>query len=360
MIEQFRVDVARETIDDLRARLNATRWPRGVSQSGGIPLSAMRDVAQSWLEFDWFAQQRALNRWPHFRAAFGGLRVHYIHTRAPRANAPAILLLHGWPGSFIETLTLIPGLSDSFDLVVPSLPGFGFSDAAETDGMSNQRMATRFAELMSLLGYERFAIQGGDFGAGIGTWLARLFPERVRALHLNYIPGSYTPFGEARSDEEKAFVAFQRQWADEEGAYAHVQRTRPLTLAYGLSDSPAGLAAWIVEKFREWEDPSSAIPLDAILTNVTLYWATNTIASSVRLYLESARTPLRFDAGERVRVPCGIARFPKEAPFPPRSWVERVYDVTRWTDMPHGGHFAALEAPDLLVADIAAFLATID
>jgi pimeloyl-ACP methyl ester carboxylesterase len=222
--------------------------------------------------------------------------------------------------------------------------------------MSNARMAEIFAQLMTTLGYERFGAQGGDWGAGIATWLAVKFPSRLIGIHLNYIPGSYAPAVVAPlSPEEEAFLAEKATWVEEQGAYGHVQRTRPLTLAYGLSDSPIGLAAWIYEKFQEWADPGSALSLDAILTNVMVYWVTNTIASSVRLYLESARTPLRFAPGERLAVPCGIARFPREAPFPPRAWVERVYDVKRWTEMPRGGHFAALEEPDLLAADVRAF-----
>ena len=256
-------------------------------------------------------------------------------------------------------LPLVPRLAEHFDLIIPSLPGFGFADAASSAGMSNQRIATLLAELMSVLGYERFAVHGGDVGAGIATWLALRFGRHVRCVHLNYIPGSYAPFVEnVLSDEEAAFLKQRVQWSEEHGAYGHVQRTRPLTLGYALSDSPAGLAAWIVEKFREWADPRSAIPLDVILTNVTLYWATNTITSSMRLYLESAGTPLRFSEGERVRVPCGIARFPYEAPFPPRSWVERAYDVTHWTDMPRGGHFASLEEPERLASDVITFLST--
>jgi pimeloyl-ACP methyl ester carboxylesterase len=240
--------------------------------------------------------------------------------------------------------------------VVPSLPGYGFSDAPSAAGMSNARVAELLAELMTALGYDRFAVQGGDLGAGIATWLAVRFPSRVVALHLNYIPGSFAPFvTDALSTEETSFVGQRALWSDEHGAYGHVQRTRPLTLGYALSDSAAGLAAWIVEKFHEWADPRSMVPLDVILTNVTLYWVTNSIASSMRLYLESARTPLRFERGDRVRVPCGIARFPYETPFPPRTWIARAYNIVHWTNMTHGGHFAALEAPERLAADVIEF-----
>jgi pimeloyl-ACP methyl ester carboxylesterase len=358
MIEPFHIEVPAETIRDLRDRLRATRWPGGVSDGGGVPLNEMRDVVRYWLEeFDWPAREQDLNRLPHFRAELGGLRLHYLHIKSARPDARPLLLLHGWPGSFVEMLAIVPMLTQSFHVVVPSLPGYGFSDAPSSAGMSNERIAALFAELMSVLGYDRFVVQGGDWGAGIATWLSVRFPSRVVALHLNYIPGSYAPFVEgAPSAEEASFIRQRAQWSDEQGAYGHVQRTRPFTVGYALSDSPAGLAAWIVEKFREWADPRSPIPLDVILTNITIYWATNTIASSMRLYLESARTPLRFERDERVRVPCGIARFPYEAPFPPRAWIERAYDVVHWTDMPQGGHFAALEAPERLASDVIEFV----
>jgi pimeloyl-ACP methyl ester carboxylesterase len=358
MIEPIRVEIPSGTIADLRRRLDATRWPGGVSDSGGVPLSEMRAIAHYWLEkFDWAAQERDINRLSHFRADLGGLHLHYIHMKSARPDARPLLLLHGWPGSFVEMLAIVPMLTEWFHVVVPSLPGYGFSDAPSSAGMSNERVAGLFAELMTGLGYDRFAVQGGDWGAGIATWLAVRFPSRVIGLHLNYIPGSFAPFVESElSAEETSFVDQRAQWSDAQGAYGHVQRTRPLTLGYALSDSPAGLAAWIVEKFREWADPRSVVPLDVLLTNVTIYWATNSIASSMRLYLESARTPLRFERGERVRVPCGIARFPYEAPFPPRTWIARAYDVVHWTNMPQGGHFAALEAPERLAADVIEFV----
>ncbi|HEV8578062.1 MAG TPA: alpha/beta fold hydrolase [Thermoanaerobaculia bacterium] len=362
MIEPFRPTVAPEVISDLHVRLRATRWPRGVVDSGGVPLSDLREIVRYWVEeLDWPQREREINRLPHFLADVGGLRLHFIHAKSPRPDARPLLLLHGWPGSFVEMLEIVPLLAEEFHVVVPSLPGYGFSEAPTAAGMSNARIADLFAELMTLLGYDRFAAQGGDWGAGIATWLAVRFPSRVAGIHLNYIPGSYAPFVEGEpSAEEAASLRRRDRWIDEDGAYGHVQRTRPLTLGYALSDSPAGLAAWIVEKFREWADPRSAIPLDRILTNVTIYWATNTITSSMRLYQESSRTPLRFERGERVPVPCGIARFPREAPFPPRSWIERAYDVVHWTDMPQGGHFAALEAPEALAEDVVKFLRGLD
>jgi len=351
--ESFSVDIPRETLDDLRARLARPRWPAGVTDSGGLPLAYVRELIRYWRDdFDWELQQAAINRLRHYRAS----GIHFIHEPSDDPRAAPLLLLHGWPGSFVEMLGVVPLLRRSFHVVVPSLPGYGFSDPPASEGMSNERIAELFAELMPALGYERFFVQGGDWGAGIGTWLARRFPERVLGLHLNYIPGSYAPAvdGDVTS-EEKRFFDERDRWVAESGAYGAVQRTRPLTLAYGLSDSPVGLAAWIAEMFREWADPASDIGVDALLTNITIYWATNTIASSVRLYLESTRTPLRFERGERLAVPCAVARFPLEAPFPPRAWIERVYDVRRWTEMPRGGHFAAMEAPELLADDVRAF-----
>ena len=357
MIESFEISVPEPVLADLHARLRATRWPAGVGDSGGIPREEMREVVRYWLEeYDWRAHERAMNRLPHFRVTLEDQRLHFLHLRSPNPDAIPLLLLHGWPGSFVEMLEIAPLLAKDFHVVVPSLPGYGFSDPPVSEGMSNARMAELFAQLMTTLGYEKFGAQGGDWGAGIATWLAVKFPSRLIGIHLNYIPGSYTPsVVTPLSLEEEVFLDEKAAWLDAEGAYGHVQRTRPLTLAYGLSDSPVGLAAWILEKFREWADPGSALSLDSILTNVMIYWVTDTIGSSVRLYLESAHTPLRFAPSERITVPCGIARFPREAPSPPRAWVERVYDVRRWTEMPRGGHFAAFEEPGLLAEDVGGF-----
>jgi pimeloyl-ACP methyl ester carboxylesterase len=216
---------------------------------------------------------------------------------------------------------------------------------------------------MAALGYERFGVQGGDWGAGVSTRLAMAHPERVIGVHLNYIPGSYRPHvgsgDRPLSEVEEAFLRKRDRWIEMDGGYGHIQGTRPLTLAYGLNDSPAGLAAWIVEKFREWSDGDGDVERrfskDELLANVTLYWVTETIGSSMRLYFEAGRSPLHLGPGERVRPPCAVARFAREAPMPPREWVERGYDVARWTEFPRGGHFAAMEEPELLAGDLRAF-----
>ena len=250
----------------------------------------------------------------------------------------------------------------SFDVVVPSLPGFGFSDRPTRPGMNTWRIADLWAGLMAGLGYERFAAQGGDFGASVSTILGLHHAHRVIGIHLNYIPGSYRPHlepGTKLSDIEQKSLDDADRWYVDFGAYAHLQRNTPQTGAYGLNDSPAALAAWIVEKFRDWSDCDGEVERrfskDELLSNVTLYWMTETIHSSCRLYYESKLAPLHFKPGEKVGVPCAVAHFPKEAPFPPRPWVERGYNLQHWTEMPRGAHFAAAEEPELLARDIATF-----
>lgn len=356
-IVPFVVDIPLADVEELRERLRRTRWPSGVPDSGGFALSDAQRLLQYWTDsFDWTAQHVRLNQYPQYISTVGDLPVHFIHLRSGNSDAVPLLLLHGWPGSFIEFFGVIDRLRYNFDLVVPSLPGFGFSRAPSSPGMSNMHMADVLASLMTTLGYRRFGVHGGDIGAGVATWMARRHSDRMTGLHLNYLPGSYTPSRTSeQSHEEMEFLARISGWYGKNGAYGHLQSTRPLTLAYGLSDSPAGLATWIAEKFREWSDPATPISLDVVLSNVMIYWLTNSISSSIRVYLESSATPLKLEAGEMITVPTAFARFPFEISRPPRSWVERGYNVVRWTDMPRGGHFAALEAPELLSEDIEAF-----
>jgi pimeloyl-ACP methyl ester carboxylesterase len=338
--------IAQSVLDDLRRRLADVRWPVGVTDSGGVPLPEAKEFVRYWREeFDWRAYEQRIESLHHDKRN----GIHFIQEKSGR---PPLVLLHGWPGSFLEFLRVIPLVRDSFDVIVPSLPGYGFSDPPVVSGTSNRRIAAQICDLMTLLGYDRFAVQGGDWGAGISTWIAREHPERLTAMHLNYIPGSYAPHADEPTDEERQFLRDADRWVAESYAYGHVQKTRPLTLGYALADSPAGLGLWIWEKFREWADPRSNLPLDDILANITLYWATNTITSSMRLYLESAATPLRFAQGERLSTPCAVAHFPLEEPFPPRSWVERVYNVQHWSEFDAGGHFAAMEQPEAFAKDL--------
>ena len=375
-VQPFRASVSDVVLADLRERLAGTRWPEpvaGVGWSEGVDQVWLRRVVAHWeSRFDWRVHEARLNAFPQLLVRVGESRIHCIQLRGRGPRPMPLVITHGWPGSVFEMLRLIPLLADpvahggsaqdSFDVVVPSIPGYGFSDRPTSPGMSNSAVADLWIGLMERLGYPRFAAQGGDWGAGISTWVARRAPERLVGLHLNYIPGSFRPWVEdeaALSSEERGFLADKGRWSEEEGAYGHVQSTRPGTLGVGLTDSPAGLAAWILEKVRAWSDcdgdVESRFSLDELLANVTLYWLTNTAASSIRLYRESKLTPLQLGPGERIRVPMGFARFPLEAPAPPRRWVERGYDVRRWTEMARGGHFAAWEEPELLAQDIREF-----
>jgi pimeloyl-ACP methyl ester carboxylesterase len=373
----FRIQVPETVLQDLRERLLRTRWPDQVTGSGwqyGADGAYLRELASYWRDgFDWRAQERALGAFHHYQTSIDGIGIHFVHERGRGPEPLPLLVTHGWPGSFAELLKLVPLLADpaahggspedAFDVVIPSIPGFGFSERPSRPGVSNRSVALLWHALMRGLGYDAFGAQGGDWGAGVSTYLALLHPTSVVGIHLNYIPGSYRPhLGPGTpplSGAEQAFLSDATRWYEEEGGYAHVQRTRPQTPAYGLNDSPVGLLAWIVEKLRDWSDsggePERRFTRDEILTHVTLYWVTETIGSSMRLYRESRRTPLELGPGERVRVPCGVAHFPLEAPHPPREWVERGYDVVRWTEMPRGGHFAAMEEPQLLAEDVRCF-----
>ena len=363
-------------VEDLRLRLARTRWPDEIPGSGweyGFSLNALKEICAYWQSsFDWQARIAELAAFEHYRVVVDGIGIHFVHARGTGPSPIPLILTHGWPGSFLEMLRIIPLLtnpaahgadaSDSFDVIVPSLPGFGYSDRPSNPGMNLFRIADLWAALMSELGYDRFAAQGGDFGAGVTTALALRHPNRLLGIHLNYIPGSYRPYlapDAPLEPAEEQFLKDAARWYDERGAYAHLQRTQPQTASYGLNDSPAALAAWILDKFRLWSDCdgdlSRRFTLDELLTNVTLYWMTETISSSFRLYFESRKAPLQFSPSDFVSVPCGIARFPKEEPFPPRPWIERGYNIQHWTDMPSGGHFAASEEPTLLAEDLRGF-----
>lgn len=277
-----------------------------------------------------------------------------------------LLITHGWPGSFLEMLKLVPLLTIdpefSFDLVIPSVIGFGFSDKPLDPGCNAGLVAELWHKLMTGLGYNRYGLQGGDIGAGVSSWLALKNPESIIGLHLNYVPGSFKPFLKLGETLDTEVIEFQKKladWVDKEGSYSHQHATKPQTLAYGLNDSPVGLCAWILEKFYEWSDNNgdleSVFTKDELLANITLYWLTQTMPSSIRMYQENKKAPLTFAANDFIKVPVAFAQFPKELPTPPRSYIEKGYNIQQWTVMPKGGHFAAMEQPELLSDDIKKF-----
>lgn len=374
-IQPFSPAYSAAAVDDLRDRLRHTRWPDDVPGSGweyGTDSAFLRDMCRYWCDdFDWKREVERMSGLHHFTFSGNDPGIHFVHELGKGPDPLPLVLTHGWPGSFLEFSKIIPLLTDpgghggdpadSFTLVVPSLPGFGFSSKPGR-GVNAFTTADCWAALMSELGYRRFAAQGGDIGASVATALGMRHADRLFGIHLNYVPGSYRPYlpeGTKLTGEEEASIHDASQWREEHGAYGHLQRTTPLTAAYGLNDSPAGLAAWIVEKFYKWPDCAgdllSLFTRDELLANITLYWMTETIYSSFRMYFEGAKAPLVFGENERVKIPCAIAHFPKELPFPPMKWVERGYNVEQWTEMPRGGHFAAMEQPELLADDLRCF-----
>jgi pimeloyl-ACP methyl ester carboxylesterase len=360
----FTVSVPDESLADLRRRLASTRWPAEIPSPGwsaGAEPATVRRLAAHWADgFDWRAQEKAINRLPHFTVPIHGSPVHFLHFRGEGADPFPIVLTHGWPSSFLELTKLAERLAhpsrhdgepaDSFDVVVPSLPGFTFS-AARTDAAQTHDLWHTL--MRDVLGYRRFGAHGGDLGAGVTTRLARAYPDSLAGIHLLAAASPPAVPDEEQTPEEKQFLAEVAQWERDEGGYEHQQSTRPMTLAYGLSDSPTGLLAWLTEKYRAWSDCGGDLATrftdDEVLTQVSLYWHTGTIATSLRPYFE-----YRYE-WRRVEVPTGIAVFPHDLNRPPRSWVARGYHLTRYTRMPRGGHFAAHEEPALLADDITAF-----
>ena len=373
----FEVAVSDLVLEDLDDRLAATRFPDEIEDTGwdyGMPMGYLRELVEYWRDgYDWRAQEARLNALDHYRTAIDGQEIHFVHARSPHANALPLLLTHGWPGSIVEFLDVIPMLTDpeqhggsaedAFHVVVPSLPGYGFSEPPRTRGWDVQRIARAFTVLMDRLGYARYAAQGGDWGAQVTTRIGALDPDHCAAIHLNMaIVAPPADPGELTAEEQADLKAYRR-FSRDESAYALEQGTKPQTLGVGLNDSPAGLLAWIVEKFRAWSDcdgdPENAFTRDQLLTNVMLYWVTRTITSSARLYRESRLADMRGEAPGYVGVPTGIARYPKEMLRFPRSWVEQHYNVTHWAVMPRGGHFAAMEQPELFVDDLRTFFRTV-
>lgn len=376
-VRPFTIHVPDAVLDDLRQRLEQTRFPGEIPDSGweyGSNLGYMRDLVQYWrTTFDWRAQEARLNRFQHYKSQVDGLDIHFIHERGQGPNPMPLIMTHGWPSCFFEMTKIIPLLTDpgrhggdpadAFDLVVPSLPGFGFSDPATVPGMEVQRVAGLWHTLMTHnLGYPRFAAQGGDIGAGVTARLGHGYADSLYGIHLTSItrPSPYLgPGSRPVTPAEQALIDQRARWQESEGGYAHIQGTKPQTLAYGLNDSPAGLAAWIVEKYRTWSDCGGNVEArytkDELLTIVTIYWVTQSIASSTRMYKENQRELWVMGKDERIPAPAGMAMFPQEIARPPREWGERSYQVRRWEEMPRGGHFAALEEPELLAQEVRAF-----
>ncbi len=367
-VESFRVDVADTVLDDLRARLGRTRFPDAVAGTGweyGTPIEEIRDLAEYWRdEYDWRAAEARLNEFDQFTTAIDGQRIHFVHARSANPDALPLLLVHGWPGSIVEFLDVIPRLTDEFHVVAPSLPGYGFSEPPRVPGWDVARVARALVVLMERLGYERYGAQGGDWGAQITTRMATLDPEHCVGLHLN-MPIAGPPAGDAPlTGEEQADLAVMARFQREDAAYAQLQGAHPQTLGIALDDSPAGLLAWIAQRFRDWSDCDGVLERsftsDQLLTNVMLYWVTRSFTSSARLYWETMHSGVLREPMGHVDVPTGIARYPKEEILRfPRSWVEQRYDVTHWVDMPRGGHFAAMEEPELFADDLRAFFRTV-
>ena len=375
-IKPFEIQVSDEVLDDLNNRLSSTRWPDelpGTAWDYGSNLDYMKELAGYWqTDFDWRAQERIINSFHHFKADVDGLGIHFIHERGKGPDPMPLVITHGWPGSFFEMYKIIPLLTDpashggdpgdSFDVVAPSLPGFGFSDHAQEQGMEVQKTASLWVELMNGLGYPRFAAHGGDIGAGVTSRLGHGHADSMIGIHLTSVTRP-TPYlgleAQELSEAEKTLIREREEWQQSEGGYAHIQGTKPQTLAYGLNDSPTGLAAWIVEKYRTWSDCDGDVERrftkDELLTTVTIYWATESISSSTRMYKENQRYDWTMERDERIEVPTGVAAFPAEISRPPREWAERSYNLQRWTHMPSGGHFAALEEPQLLAEEIREF-----
>jgi pimeloyl-ACP methyl ester carboxylesterase len=375
---EFQIDVPQTELDDLRARLERTRWPERetvVDWSQGVPLSYLQDLCGHWAErYDWRATERRLNALPQFRTTIDGLGIHFLHVRSPHAGALPLVITHGWPGSIVEFLEVIDPLTDppahggdaadAFHLVCPSLPGYGFSDKPVAPGWGVERIAAAWAVLMARLGYERYGAQGSDWGTSISATLAQHDPEHVLGIHLT--PPLAPPDPETLNDlteQERAALASLEHSAAWDSGYSREQATRPQTIGYALVDSPVALCAWMIEKFWAWTDCGgdleSVVGRDVLLDNLMLYWLPRTGASSARLYWQSMRQVNEWITGtvtDWIAAPTGCSVFPKELQRPSRRWAEkRFLDIRYWNEPVRGGHFAALEQPSLYVDEVRAF-----
>lgn len=365
-IKPFTVAVPQSALDDLHRRINNTRWPATetvADWSQGVPIAAMRDLCAYWADgYDWRRCEAALNAMPQFTTQIDGLSIHFLHVRSPRPDAVPLILTHGWPGSVLEFMKVIGPLSDpapdapAFHLVIPSLPGYGFSDKPTATGWGVEKIADGWITLMRRLGYDRFFAQGGDWGAAVTTAIAMATPPELAGIHLN-MPLVFPEEGDFAdlTPAEAKTVERMQYYQDHDAGYAKLQGTRPQTVGYALADSPVGQAAWIYEKFQAWTDndgmAEDALSRDAMLDMISLYWLTNSAASSGRLYWESANA---FKA-QRLDLPVGVSIFAQEIFRPSRRWAERSYpDLVHWNELPVGGHFAAFEQPALFAEELQA------
>jgi pimeloyl-ACP methyl ester carboxylesterase len=373
----FRINIPQADLDNLHERLARTRWPDelpGVGWAYGVPLGYLKELATYWRDaYDWRKHEATLNQFPQFTTTIDGANVHLLHVRSPEPDALPLILTHGWPGSIVEFLDVIGPLSDprahggdpgdAFHLVIPSLPGYGFSGPTRETGWTTDRMAKAWAELMARLGYQRYGAQGGDWGAFVSPELGRIDPDHVVGVHVNAATVGFIPLGPVDAEELATFTDAEKtrlerlnRFLSDMNGYFQIQATRPQTLAYGLTDSPVGQLAWIAEKFKEWTDSSAELPEDAVdrdhlLTNVMLYWLTGTAGSSARSYYDN------MHAGSWGKqpgtTPTGVAVFAEDVAI--RRYAEQGNNIVHWTEFDRGGHFAAMEAPDLLVGDVRAF-----
>lgn len=367
-IRPFNVAISDQQLEDLRRRLAHTRWPESETVddwSQGVPLHKLQSLCDYWLHhYDWRSFEAQFNRHPQFVTEIDGLDIHFLHIRSPHADAMPLLLTHGWPGSVVEFMEVIEPLtrpcehggkeSDAFHLVIPSLPGYGFSGKPSAAGWGLERIAGAWIELMSRLGYEHYVAQGGDWGSGVTSKIGELQPPQCLGIHLNMALAMPTPEDNADlTERDKKALADMQTYFDNDSGYAVQQKSRPQTVGYGLADSPVGQAAWIYEKFHSWTDnngaPEDALPVDAMLNNISLYWFTNSAASSARLYWESFSS---MNAGP-VKLPTAISVFPREIFRPARRWAERKYsNIIHWGEPAKGGHFAAFEQAELFVEEL--------
>jgi microsomal epoxide hydrolase len=371
----FTIDVPEAQLSDLRARLQRTRLPdqlEGVGWEMGAELGFMQRLQRYWLEeYDWREAEQQLNKFDQYLMQVADLQMHFIHQKSRRSDALPLLLVHGWPGSVSEFQHIIEALTapddpqmPAFHVIAPSLPGFGFSEAPRQRGTNPEAIALLLAQLMQQLGYSHYVAAGGDWGAIINRHLANHFPERLLGLHSNMLlaaPPSDPERRDAISEQERTWLNSRRQFMENERAYQQLQGSKPQSLGYGLQDSPLGLAAWISEKFHGWSDLDEGVELGQritmsdLLTNISIYWFTGTINSSLRIYYENRTTPPSKAMGF-INVPTAAAMFPADLYFTPRAWAEESYAITQWTLMPRGGHFAAMEEPALYLQDLRRFV----